>query len=299
MDTLATEQARPELADLDLRTTGELVDVLLEAESAVPQVVARARNELTAAVRLVEAAFAGGGRLIYVGAGTPGRLAAVDAAECPPTFGTDPAQVVAVLAGGDAAAAAAVEGAEDDAEAGARDLAARDVNAADVVVGITASGRTSYVLAALDAARRRGARTVAVVNNPDSPARAHADVTVELLTGPEVLAGSTRLSAGAAQKIVLNTLSTSAMIRTGKTYGAWMVDMVASNEKLRRRARRILREATGVCDDDAVMALRHSDWSTKVALVSILAGLDADPARARLAEVGGFVRAAVAREHDR
>ena len=256
--------------------------------------VARARHELTAAVALVEAAFVDGGRLIYVGAGTPGRLAAVDAAECPPTFGTDPGQVIAVLAGGEAAASAAIEGAEDDAEAGARDLDARGVTARDVVVGITASGRTAYVLAALDAARRHGARTVAVVNNPNSPARAHAEVTVELLTGPEILAGSTRLTAGAAQKIVLNTLSTSAMIRTGKTYGAWMVDMVASNEKLRRRARRILREATGVSDDDAVRVLEDSGWSTKVALVSILAGLDADAARARLAEVHGFVRAAVA-----
>jgi N-acetylmuramic acid 6-phosphate etherase len=196
------------------------------------------------------------------------------------------------MAGGEPAAAAAIEGAEDDAAAGTRDLDARGVNPADVVVGITASGRTEYVLAALDAARRHGARTVAVVNNAGSPARGRAEVTIELLTGAEVLSGSTRLRAATAQKIVLNTLSTTAMIRAGKTYGPWMIDMVASNEKLRRRARRILREATGVEDDEALRVLEDSGWSTKVALVSLLTGLDATRARARLEAVGGYVRAA-------
>jgi len=294
VDTLATEQARSDLIDLDLRPTVELVGLLLESQAAVAGVVAEAKPALVAAVGLVADAFAAGGRLIYVGAGTPGRLAAVDAAECPPTFGIDPSQVIAVMAGGEAAAAAAVEGAEDDAAAGAGDLEARGVGKADVVVGITASGRTEYVLAALDTARRHGARTVAVVNNPGSPACEHAELTVEVPTGVEVLAGSTRLRAGTAQKIVLNTLSTAAMIRAGKTYGPWMVDVVASNEKLRRRARRILREATGVKDADALRALAACDWSTKLALVSLLAGVDASLARSRLEAVGGYIRAAVA-----
>lgn len=294
VSALATEQVRADLGDLDLRAPEELVGLLLEAEASVPAAVARASDELAAAVRLVEAAFDHGGRLIYVGAGTPGRLAALDAAECPPTFGTSPDQVVAVLAGGPQAAGAAVEGAEDDAEAGARDVTALDLTTADVVVGISASGRTPYVLSALDAARARGAKTVAVVNNPGSPARVSADVTIEILTGGEVLAGSTRLKAGSAQKVVLNTLSTSAMIRTGKTYGGWMVDVMASNAKLRRRAVRIVREVTGLDDDDATRALEACGWRTRVALVSVLTGLGPDASLSRLAAVDGRLRDAVA-----
>ena len=294
LSALATEQVRADLGDLDLCAPEALVGLLLEAEASVPAAVARARDEIAAAVRLVEAAFAQGGRLIYVGAGTPGRLAALDAAECPPTFGTSPDQVVAVLAGGLEAAGAAVEGAEDDAEAGARDVTALDPTETDVVVGISASGRTPYVLSALDAARARRARTVAVVNNPGSPARVGADVTIEVLTGGEVLAGSTRLKAGSAQKVVLNTLSTSAMIRAGKTYGGWMVDVMASNEKLRRRAVRIVREVTGLGDDDATRALEACGWRTRVALVSVLTGLGPDASRSRLAAVDGRLRDAVA-----
>jgi N-acetylmuramic acid 6-phosphate etherase len=293
VDALLTERVRPDLDDLDERPVEELVALLLDAEATVPSVVAHVRSELAAAVRLVEQAFARQGRLVYIGAGTPGRLAAVDAAECPPTFSTPPGQVVAVLAGGNEAAAAAVEGAEDDDGAGRRDVGALDLTSADVVVGISASGRTPYVVGALEAARERGARTVAVVNNPDSSVGAGCDVVIELLTGVEVLAGSTRLKAGTAQKVVLNTLSTSAMIRAGKTYGAWMVDVAASNEKLRRRARRIVREATGVDDAEAIRVLDECDWHTKTALVAVLAGLDAEAARARLTRADGRVRRAV------
>jgi N-acetylmuramic acid 6-phosphate etherase len=296
VDLLATEQVQPGLEDLDQRSPEELVGVLLAAEAGVPSVVAAAQAEIARAVGLVEAAFAAGGRLVYVGAGTPGRLAALDAAECPPTFGTSPDRVVALLAGGDRATAAAVEGAEDDAEAGAAAVQSLPVSANDVVVGITASGRTPYVLAALESARSRGAATVAVVNNAGSPARAFVDVTVELLTGPEVLAGSTRLTAGTAQKLTLNLLSTGAMIRSGRTYGGWMVDVVASNEKLRRRARRILREAAGVDDATAGAALERADGQTKTALVMLLAGVDVDDARARLAAAGGRVRAVLRME---
>jgi N-acetylmuramic acid 6-phosphate etherase len=295
VDLLVTEQVRPELGDLDQRSPGQLVSTLLAAEAVVPDALSAAAPALTEAVERAACALDRGGRLIYVGAGTPGRLAALDAAECPPTFGVEPERVVAVLAGGGQAAGRAVEGAEDDAEAGAPDLAALEPTARDLVVGISASGRTPYMLAALDAARAAGAGTVAVVNNRGSLACAHADVTVELLTGAEVVSGSTRLKAGTAQKIALNVLSTGAMVRHGKTYGAWMVDVVASNEKLRRRARRILREAAGVDDAGAARLLEQAGWSTKVALVAALAGVDVAVARERLTAARGRVREAVRR----
>lgn len=294
VDLLATEQVRPNLADLDQRTAAAIVDELLAAEAAVPAVMQRARDAIADAVTRVERAFDAGGRLVYLGAGTPGRLAALDAAECPPTFGIDPDRVVAVIAGGDDAAGRAVEGAEDDAEAAARDLAAIEVGPNDVVVGISASGRTPYVLAGLAAARAVGADTVAVVNNEASPARGHADVVIELPTGPEVVAGSTRLAAGTAQKVALNTLSTAALVRLGKTYGPWMIDVVASNEKLRRRARRLIREIAGVDDAVAVAALQAAAWHTKTALVSVLTGADVPTARERLDAASGRIRDAIA-----
>lgn len=294
LDALATEQVRTDLTDLDCRRPEDLVRVLLEAEATVPEALMRAQTALAAAVRLAGDALDRGGRLVYVGAGTPGRLAALDAAECPPTFGTAPERVVAVLAGGAVAAGRAVEGAEDDGDAGAGDVLALDLTSRDLVVGITASGRTPYVLSALEAARGRGCPTVAVVNNPASPARLCADVTVELLTGSEVLSGSTRLKAGTAQKIALNVISTGAMVSHGKTYGAWMVDVVASNEKLRRRARRILREATGVGDAEALAMLQAAGWRTKTALVAILADVDASEAQRLLDAASGRVRLALA-----
>ena len=295
MDLLATEQVRRDLDDLDQRSPEQLVDVLLAAEATVPAAVAAARDEIAAAVALAEKALLAGGRIVYVGAGTPGRLAAQDAAEIPPTFGTDPSRVVAVLAGGGQAGAQAVEGAEDRADAGRADLIALDPGPTDVVVGIAASGRTPYVLEALRTARERGAATVAIVNNPGSVVAAAADVAIELLTGPEVLAGSTRMKAGTAQKVVLNVLSTSAMVRTGKSYGAWMIDVQASNEKLQRRAQRTLTEATGVSDEEALTALEASGWRAKTALVSILARADAASADNALTNSDGRAREAVAR----
>jgi N-acetylmuramic acid 6-phosphate etherase len=256
--------------------------------------VRKARVEIASAVSLVEAAFAAGGRLVYVGAGTPGRLAALDAAECPPTFGTAPDRVIALLAGGADAASSAVEGAEDDAEAGARDVRGAEVSSRDVVVGISASGRTPYVLAALEAARDAGAPTVAIVNNRGSLAATVADLTIELDTGPEVLSGSTRLKSGTSEKVVLNTISTSAMVRTGKSYGAWMVDVQATNEKLRRRACRIVREAAAVDAETALRTLAAADWNTKTALVALLADVDVDEAQRRLDLADGRVRPAVA-----
>ena len=293
VDVLATEQVRDDLADLDARDPDDLVGVLLAAEATVPAALAAARAPLVRAVELATKALSAGGRIVYVGAGTPGRLAATDAAECPPTFGVDPDRVVAVCAGGDAAATTAVEGAEDDTEAGAADLARLGVDARDIVVGITASGRTPYVLAALAEARARGAATVAVVNNPASAAAAAADVAIELLTGAEVLGGSTRLKAGSAQKVALNVISTGAMVGAGHTYGAWMVDVVASNSKLRRRAQRILVEASGVTDDVALTSLEDAGWRTKTALVALLGGVDTATADRLLDARGGHARAAL------
>ena len=293
VDALATEQVRADLHDLDIRTPEEVVGVLLEAEATVPAALAAARPALAEAVRLAGQALDRGGRLLYVGAGTPGRLAALDAAECPPTFGTSPDTVVAVLAGGRDADRTAVEGAEDDATAGEKDILALNPGPDDVVVGITASGRTPYVLAAVETARRCGAATVAIVNNAGSAVAAAADVAVELRTGPEVLSGSTRLKSGTAQKIALNVISTGAMVAHGKTYGAWMVDVVASNEKLRRRARRILREATGADDATALRMLEAAGWRTKPALVALLAGVDVAAAKEALAAHGDRVRPAL------
>jgi N-acetylmuramic acid 6-phosphate etherase len=295
VDTLATEQVRQDLQDLDQRTPEQLVDVLLAAEATVPAVVAAARDTIAAAVALAEQALLSGGRIVYVGAGTPGRLAALDAAEIPPTFGTDPCRVVALLAGGSEAGVTAFEGAEDRGDTGRSDVLALSPGPTDLVVGIAASGRTPYVLAALLAARERGAATVAIVNNPGSLIAEASDVAIELLTGPEALAGSTRMKAGTAQKIVLSVLSTAAMVRTGKTYGAWMVDVQPSNEKLRRRAQRMLTEATGISDVEALAALEAAGWQVKTALVAALARLDAESARAALARSGGRARDAVAR----
>lgn len=293
LDSLETEQVREGLEDLDRWPARRLVDALLDAEATVPAALRAVAGPLAAAVDLAADALLAGGRLVYVGAGTPGRLAALDAAECPPTFGVSPDVVVAVLAGGTDAASMAIEGAEDDAHAGAVDVRALGLRPVDLVVGITASGRTPYVLGALEAARAVGCRTVAVANNSGTAAGARADVAVEVLTGAEVIAGSTRLTAGTSQKIVLNVLSTSAMVRTGRTYGAWMVDVQATNEKLRRRSRRIVREVTGTDDATAIRTLEAAGWHTATAVVALLAGVPVAEARTRLDAAGGRVRDAL------
>ena len=257
----------------------------------MPAAVAAAHDAITAAVDMVVAALGRGGRLVHVGAGTPGRLGVLDAAECPPTFGVPPDRVVGLIAGGPDAVTRAVEGAEDDAAAGARDVDALGVGADDVVVGISASGRTPYVLAALGRARERGAATVGVANNPGTPLAGAADVAIEVLTGPEAVAGSTRMKAGTAHKLVLTTISTAAMVRLGATYGTLMVDVVATNDKLAHRAVRIVAEATG--DPDAAAVLAAADGEVKTAIVMARTGVDAVRARERLAAAGGRVRDAV------
>jgi N-acetylmuramic acid 6-phosphate etherase len=295
LDDLLTEARAPTGADHDLRSTGELVELMNRQDAGVPAAMAAARAQIAAAIEEIVARLARGGRLIYVGAGSSGRLAALDAAECESTFSTEPGQVVALVAGGLLATPAEQAAAEDDAEAGASEAAALGVGEADAVVAVSASGRTPYVVAALRAAADAGALTVALVSVPDSELARIADHEIAVVVGPEFLAGSTRLKAGTAQKLVLNTISTVAMIRLGKTYGDLMVDVHATNEKLRERVRRIVRQATGASEDEADRALEEAQGSAKVAIVSLLAGIHAGAARARLDEAGGSIRDAVAR----
>jgi len=285
LDALATEAVRPNLDDLDARPIGEIVALLVDAEGDAHAAVAVAVPRIATAAEAIAARLQRGGRLIYAGAGTPGRLGVLDAAECGPTFGTD--VVRGVIAGGPAALTAAIEGAEDTFDPA--DLA--DLSAADALVGITASGCTPYVLGALEHASAAGALTVAIVNNPGSEAA--ADVVIELLTGPEVLAGSTRLTAGTAQKVVLNALSTTVMIALGRAYGPRMVDVRVTNAKVRRRVVRIVRDAAGVDEQTATAALAAAGGHAKTAIVALLAGVDAAEAAARLDRARGRVRDAL------
>ena len=293
-----TEASRVDLRDLDLRPTLELVRVINAEDGTVAEAVGAAAPQLAAAIDAIVERLRAGGRLIYVGAGSSGRLAALDAAECGPTFSAAPGQVVAVLAGGFEAAAVAQETAEDDAEAGATDLAALDVGPADAVVALSASGRTPYTLGALVHAAEAGALTVAVVNVRGSELGRAAEREVAVEVGPEVISGSTRMKAGTAQKLVLNTISTIAMVQLGKTFGNLMVDVQASNEKLRARARRAVALATGSSEEEVDAALAAADGEVKVAIVALAAGVDANTARARLAEAGGVVRQALGEPAD-
>lgn len=295
LDALVTEAWDPAGADLDLRSTAELVAAMNEADTTVPVAVARARDEIVQAIDAIVARLGSGGRLLYVGAGTSGRLALVDAVECQTTFALEPGQVLALVAGGANGVAEAQEQAEDDVDAGARELAALLPGRDDAVVGVSASGRTPYVLGALGVARRAGSLTVALACVEGSALAQLADHAISVVVGGELLAGSTRLKAGTAQKLVLNTISTVSMVRLGKTYGNLMVDVVASNEKLRGRVRRIVGFATGASAQRVEEALDDADGDAKVAIVAILAEVDAATARARLVGAGGVVRKALER----
>jgi N-acetylmuramic acid 6-phosphate etherase len=268
--------------------------VINREDATVAGAVADAAGALAGAIDGIVERLRGGGRLIYVGAGSSGRLAAIDAAECGPTFAAEDGQVVALVAGGITALATAQEAAEDDAEAGARELAAAGVRADDAVVVLSASGRTPYILGAAREAARAGALTVGVACVRGSEVAALVDHEIAVVVGPEVLTGSTRMKAGTAQKLVLNTISTVAFTRLGKTFGNLMVDVVATNEKLRARARRAVGLATGASAAEADAALEAAGGEVKVAIVSLLAGLEADAARTRLADAGGVVRRALA-----
>lgn len=280
-------------ADIDLRSTRELVELINDEDARVAPAVRDAAPELARAIDAIAERVARGGRLIYVGAGSSGRIALVDAAECGPTFGIAPGQVLALVAGGPEALAVAQEAAEDDGEAGAADVIAAGAGPDDAVVLLSASGRTEYVLGAARAAVEAGALTVGVVCARGSELGRLVDHDVVAVVGPEVISGSTRMKAGTAQKLVLNTISTVTMIRLGKTFGNLMVDVVASNAKLRGRTKRAVVLATGATDDVAADALERAGGSAKVAIVSLLAGLDAEAARERLDAAGGVVRRAL------
>jgi N-acetylmuramic acid 6-phosphate etherase len=283
-------------ADIDLRPPLDLVTLINDEDSQVPVAVRAAAADLATAIDEIVERLRLGGRLIYVGAGSSGRLALVDALECGPTFGVPPEQVVALVAGGATALATAQEAAEDDTDAGTRDVAAADVAARDAVVLLSASGGTPYVAGAAHAAREAGALTVAVVCVEGSSLGRVADHEIVVVVGPEVISGSTRMKAGTAQKLVLNTISTVTMVRLGKTYGNLMVDVVASNAKLRDRARRAVLIATGAAEAEVDAALESADGDAKVAIVSLLSGLDAAGARTRLDATGGLVRSALERD---
>jgi N-acetylmuramic acid 6-phosphate etherase len=284
-----TEARNIATAQIDLAPTIELARLINAEDARVPAAVAAELPAIAAAIDRIAERMRAGGRLIYIGAGTSGRLGVLDASECPPTYSTEPGQVVGLIAGGRQALIQAVEGAEDDPAAGARDVAALNVAASDTVVGIAASGETPYVLGGMAEARARGALVVSVACNRPSSLEQHADIAIAPLVGPEVVTGSTRMKAGTAQKLVLNMLSTGVMIRLGKTFGNLMVDVQPTNNKLRRRARRIVQEACGVGREAAEQALRESNGDVKVAIVATLAGIDPSAARQRLAVAQGVV----------
>jgi N-acetylmuramic acid 6-phosphate etherase len=293
LDGLETEGWDADGADLDLRSTDELVELMNAQDLTVPVAVATAAPSIAAAIEEIAARLQSGGRLIYVGAGTSGRLAELDAAECEATFAARPGQVTALVAGGAGGSALEQEAAEDDAAAGERELEALGVSAADAVVAISASGRTPYVVGALAAAAAHGALTVCLVSVHDSELARLAGHEIAVPVGPEILAGSTRLKAGTSQKLVLNMISTISMIRIGKTFGNLMVDVYPANGKLEARVRRIVLLATGAPPERVDEALGAADGDAKVAIVSLLAGVDAATAKMRLAAAGGGIRQAL------
>lgn len=294
LETLTTEAFRPELADIDRLPTLDIARLMNAEDATVAAAVAAGLPVIAAAIEDIAARMSRGGRLIYAGAGTAGRLGVLDASECPPTFNTDPAQVVGLIAGGREAMVTSVEGAEDSRELARADLDALDVGATDTVVGVSASGRTPYAIGAVELARARGALTIGLSCNAHSALAAAADHGIEIVVGPELVTGSTRLKAGTAQKLVLNMLSTITMIRLGKTYGNLMVDVRASNEKLRARSRRIVALATGAEDEEIERALAETDGEVKNAILTILTGVDGPTATRLLEESGGHLRAALA-----
>lgn len=296
---MVTESVNPDTTLIDELSTIEQVRLMNAEDAGVAAAVAAQAEPIARTVDAVAERMAAGGRLLYVGAGTAGRLGVLDASEIPPTFGMDPARVVGLIAGGDRAIQHAVENAEDDSAQGAADLAANGLTAGDAVVGLAASGRTPYVIGALEHARQLGAFTAGLSCNPDSAVAAAAEVGIEVVVGPEVITGSTRLKAGTAQKLVLNMISTLTMIKLGKTYGNLMVDVRATNEKLHRRSERLVSIATGVPPDEARTVLDACGGSVKTAIAMVLTGTTAEAAKALLDRHSGFLKGAVAEQKGR
>jgi N-acetylmuramic acid 6-phosphate etherase len=293
LGALATEASDPRYADLDLMSVTQLATLMNDADATVPGAV---RAQLPAIVPAIEAAsarMASGGRLVYVGAGTPGRIGVVDASECPPTFSTPPELVFAIMAGGSSAIVNPKEGAEDDAEAGASAIDAAGIGPLDTVIGIASSGRTPFVVAAITRARALGALTVGLSCNVDTVLSAAAEFPIEVAVGPEVLTGSTRLKAGTAQKLVLNMFSTIVMVRQGKAYGNLMIDLKPTNHKLRERAVRMVRQIAEVPRERAEAVLDATGYDVKVSILMLARDVSEADARARLASVDGRLRPAL------
>ena len=290
---LSTEAVTSDRGDLDLLDTTDLVRQMNHEDQRVPIAVAERSDAIAQAVDGITERFRRGGRLIYIGAGTAGRIGVLDASECPPTFGTDPSMVVGLIAGGERAIRSAVENAEDDADAAQNSLHELALTADDTVVGISASGRTPYVIGGLEYARSVGALTVAIASNAHSEISAVAEIAIEVVTGPEYISGSTRLKSGTTQKLVVNMLTTLSMIKLGKTYRGVMVDLVATNEKLHARSVRTVAELSGASIDDAATALGEAGKSVKLAVLMLITGADAEPARAALEDAGGILREAI------
>jgi len=294
LETLTTEAFRPELAEIDRLATLEIARTMNAEDATVPAAVAGQLPAIAAAIDAIAERMARGGRLVYAGAGTAGRLGVLDASECPPTFNTTPGQeVIGLIAGGPEAMVTSIEGAEDSGELAAADLAGLRLTSDDSVVGVSASGRTPYAVGAVQYARAAGALTVGLSCNAGSPLAAAADHGIEVVVGPELVVGSTRLKAGTAQKLVLNMLSTITMIRLGKTYGSLMVDVRASNEKLRARSRRIVALATGESDAAIEAALTATEGEVKPAILTLLAHIDAPTATRLLTTTNGHLRQAI------
>ena len=294
LERLLTEQANPVSRGIDSKSTEEILAIMKAEDHAVAPAVAIEIPRIALAVDAIVSAFQRGGRLFYIGAGTSGRLGVLDASECPPTFGVPAEMVQGIIAGGEAALARATEAAEDDPSLGERDLLSRGFGAGDVLCGIAASGRTPYVLGAMAAARRLGAVTVGLSCTPDSELARAADIAITPLPGPEILAGSTRLRAGTATKLVLNMLTTAAMIRMGFSYGNLMVNVQPRNAKLLARARRIVAETVQIDLDEAAMLLEASGESVKTAIVMGRAKVPREAAESLLARHGGSLSAALA-----
>lgn len=289
----ATETRNPASAAIDSLSSLAIVRLMNVEDQSVLHAVAREELAIARAIDVIAERLSGGGRLIYMGAGTSGRLGVLDASECPPTFSVPPGMVIGLIAGGRAALTSAIEGAEDLREDGVRDLQSVSLTAADVVMGIATSGRTPYVLGGLAYARTLGAFTIGFACNEGSPMVALSDIMISPVVGPEVITGSTRLKAGTATKLVLNMLTTGTMVRLGKTYGNLMVDLTATNEKLRDRSQRIVSELTGLSVDEATQLLVRCDGQVKTAVVACLKQLSPDTARLRLKDCGGHLRLAL------
>jgi len=290
---LRTEQVDSKFQMLDVMTVSELLQAMNEIGTEAPKAVSVVLPKIERVIEGVVDRMLQGGRLIYLGAGTSGRLGVLDAAECGPTFSVSTDQVVAFIAGGDTALRNPVEGAEDNPELGAADLKAANVSQRDVVVGIAASGRTPYVLGGLDYAKTVGALTIAITCNPNSEAGKRSDHALDIDSGPELLAGSTRLKSGTAQKMVLNMISTISMVRLGKTFGNLMVDLQISNEKLQDRAVRIIEKATGATKIESTQALKASGHEVKVAILMLLLDIEPSAARERLEASSNRIREAL------